>query len=260
MSAVLRPTLLILALVPCFSISTASMALEMRGDARLAGGFELGFDIDRSSKSLGYLPGLASPAKLTGATLKTPAAVATQKISSVKNPVAYSTSYGISSYSLPGRRLASSGFGFGLNYNFPAFALKPYSTTPTKTVQPKATLKTTLKTTTSSSTITSSSSKGTHSIRITVEPPQLDFDLDAKDSLLGSGATPASVSLTFSGAGTGEVSPAVATKGAETLLAGCTDGCEGKGEDVSEPGTLLFLGFGLAGLVAVRRRNHLRQA
>ncbi len=76
---------------------------------------------------------------------------------------------------------------------------------------------------------------------------------------MGSGATPASLALTFAGAGTGEVSPTVATRGAETLLAGCTDGCEGKGEDVSEPGTLLFLGFGLAGLVAVRRRNHLRQ-
>lgn len=254
MSAVLRPTLLILALVPCFSISTASMALEMRGDGRLAGGFELGFDANYSSKTLGYSPDLASPAKLTGATFKTPTAIAIPKISSVRKPAAYSTSYGLSSYSLPGRRMASS--SFGLNYNFPAFAMKPYSTTPTIAVQPTVTPKTT----TSSSSITSSSSKGTHSIRITVEPPQLDFDLDAKEPLLGSGAAPASLSLTFSGAGTGEVSPTVATRGAETLLAGCTDDCEGKGEDVSEPGTLLFLGFGLAGLVAVRRRNHLRQA
>lgn len=256
MSAVLRPTLFILALVPCFSISTASMALEMRGDGRLAGGFELGFDIDRSSKSLGYSADLASPAKLTGATFKTPTTIAAPKTSSVKSPAAYSTSYGISSYSLPGRKLASSGFGFGLNYNFPASALKPYSTTPTRTVQPKATPKIT----TSSSSITSSSSKGTHSIRIVVEKPQLDFDLDAKDSLLGSGATPASLALTFSGAGTGEVSPTVATAGAETLLAGCIDDCKGKGEDVSEPGTLLFLGFGLAGLVAVRWRIRSRQA
>lgn len=247
MSPVLRRMLVILALVPCFSLPFTSEALEMSGGVRLERDFLLSFDTD-----------LVPPAELSdtftnSSTKRTTSSIAAavSGASSDEGVKSGSSSTHSYSYASPGKRLSLSSLHLGLTYNFLPPTQSSKSTASTK----MTTSATTTVTRTSSTTgAASSGKKRKHQISIVVQPSSLRSNLAPGSSQPGRGTPSASVSLTFSGAGTGGFSPTLTTSGGEVLV-DCIDGCETEGDKVSEPGALLFLGFGLAGLVAVRRRK-----
>lgn len=242
-TAVLRRMFLILALVPCFSLSTASMGLELRGDGSPERDFTLGFDVDPnlnhatpaawsvsdSSWTFKGLARLASPLDLTGS-------VSTNSFSGDVARPSYSSRTKSAAATSSRRGTVSSHFDYGLNYNFPLFTPNSSYAAPKKQTQSAVV----------TSAATSSSSKTLQVIRINGRTPAATI--------------PASQSLTFSDEGTGEVSPNLVAGFIETLLVDCTGECGETGEKVPEPGVLFLLGLGLTGLAVVRRRRRVQPA
>lgn len=130
-----------------------------------------------------------------------------------------------------------------LNYNFDLEALRLSFAETTTTVTP---------------TTTSPSSAGNEPISeplITVRLADLEFDAEPETSTSPAPKTTAAQSLSFSSQSAAAISPQQTTSQPETLLTECTTDCPAAGDEVPEPGILLLLGFGIAGIITTRRRH-----
>lgn len=92
---------------------------------------------------------------------------------------------------------------------------------------------------------------------VLLEPDDLEFDLEPDTSVINDPETEAAQSLTFASQSGAEISPDQSSGEGETLEVDCTTDCPAPGDKVPEPGVLLLLVFGLAGIMTAGYRQKL---